>query len=329
MVGSDSNLYTQSVYLISQAAYLYYILGLPQKEVAKRLELSPSTVSRLIKAARDMNIIDIRMNPVHENSVKLHDQLLSAYYLKEVIIAPVYAGMDADQIKRSAALEGARYIQRIIRDDDILGVAWGGTMNYLIELLNPSQKKHTKFVTLHGSIYNLDYDIDVQTLVSRIAKIFSGKRYSMMVNGLLRSEDAVKIIQKEPNIVKVYQMFEQITVSLSGIGAFVPTITSSLGHSGYLQENELQELIDQGVCGDLMLRFFNKDGKECATNMENRTMAIDYAQYQKIPNKVVVASGENKAQTIAAAIKGRLIDTLIIDSLLAQQLLQLSNKSKH
>ena len=324
MLGNDTNLYTQSVYLISQAAYLYYILGLSQKDVAKKLDLSPSTISRLIKAAKDLGIIDIRMNPIHENSVKLHDQLLSAYYLKEIIIAPVCSNMDSDQVKQSVALEGARYIQRIISDNDILGIAWGGTMNYLINLLNPSQKKNTKFVTLHGSIYNFDYEIDVQTLVSEIAKAFNGKRYGMMVNGLLRSEEAVQIIQKEPNITRVYQMFEQITVSLSGIGSFVPEITSSLGHSGYLRKDELRELKEEGVCGDLMIRFFNKDGKECNTSLKNRTMAIEYDQYQKIPNKIVAASGVHKAQAIVSAINGRLIDTLIVDSLLAQQLLDLA-----
>lgn len=59
------------------------------------------------------------------------------------------------------ALEGARYLQRIITSKDVLGIAWGGTMYYLIHYLNPCQRADTIFVTLHGSLTCCDYELDV------------------------------------------------------------------------------------------------------------------------------------------------------------------------
>lgn len=317
----ELNVYEQSKFIISKASYLYFFEGLSQSEIAKKLNISISTVSRLLKQAKEEDIIEIKMSGLHKNCIDLSELIKNKFNLKTVIVAPVNECMSDLEIKKAVALEGARYVQRIISDDDVLGIAWGGTMYQLINFLNPAQKRNSKFVTLHGSIFMSDYDIDVQTLVSRMAGAFSGKKYSMLIHALLSNEKAVNIINNEPYIQNVRNMFDKITVSLSGIGSFKPQLNSPLVTSKYLNNEELSELIKEGVCGDIMLRFFDSSGNECNTSLKNRTLAIDFEKYKTIPNKVVVASGSYKSLTINSAIKGNLVNTLIIDSLLAKSIL--------
>ena len=49
--------YDQSVFLVLKAAYQYYILDRSQNQIAKDLDVSVTTVSRLLKRARDEKII--------------------------------------------------------------------------------------------------------------------------------------------------------------------------------------------------------------------------------------------------------------------------------
>ena len=49
----DSNIYMQSTNLILKAADLYYNQGMRQQEISEQLEISVSTVSRLLKKAKE------------------------------------------------------------------------------------------------------------------------------------------------------------------------------------------------------------------------------------------------------------------------------------
>lgn len=78
---------------------------------------------------------------------------------------------------------------------------------------------------------------------------------------------------------------------------------------------------DKGVYGDIILRFFDSQGKELDSDIRERTLAIDIQTYKKIPRKILVVSGVQKAKSLVAALKGGLVDVLIVDSNLAQAIL--------
>ena len=72
-------------------------------------------------------------------------------------------------------------------------------------------------------------------------------------------------------------------------------------------------LKEHHVIGDVALRFLDKEGNECDTELKERTISISLEQFRKIPVKVTLASGEEKAHAVLAALKGGLIDVLIVD----------------
>ena len=75
----------------------------------------------------------------------------------------------------------------------------------------------------------------------------------------------------------------------------------------------------------MTVRFIDINGNECNTSLKDRTLSINLEQFKKIPKKITIASGIQKAYAIIAAIKGGLIDTLIIDSRLGTELLKIWN----
>ncbi|WP_195303561.1 sugar-binding domain-containing protein [Blautia wexlerae] len=86
---------------------------------------------------------------------------------------------------------------RRLKESDILGVTWGSTVYHMINYLNPSQKVNAKFVTLHGSIACCENELDVRTLVSRMAKAFFGENYYLLTDALMSSKEASRIMKEE------------------------------------------------------------------------------------------------------------------------------------
>ena len=328
----DISMYDQSTFLILKAAYAYYIDGKAQSEIAQDLGISVTTVSRLLKKAKDDHIIEFVIRDSYIECLRLGKELKEQFNLKDVIIAPtgnlsdVQTPGEKSYAQRMVALEAARYIQRIIKKDDVLGVTWGSTVYEMINYLNPAQKIDATFVTLHGSLASCIDEWDVRTLVMRLAKAFSGKNYMLLSGALMSSEKLASLQKQERDMAYIYNLYKRVNIAINGIGSFYPELDSILALPTFLPEENLQELLDEGVVGDIALRFFNKNGKECNTSLKNRTISIEFNQFKKIPLKITLASGIQKAHTVFYALKGHLIDVLIVDEMLAKKILEIGEE---
>lgn len=319
--------YMPSTWLALRTAELYYIENMSQKEIASILNISNVTVSRMLQKAKELGIIQFSIPQAYQISLMLSDLIKKKYLLKDVIVVSLNFQNVINKtmsIKQMTALEGARYIQRIIKDNDILGLAWGKTMYYLIHYLNPCQKTSTAFVTLHGNLGNYLEELEAQDLVHRASMAFGGAQTScLFYDGLQPSEEVLNIINRKPDVIKHAHLLRHTTISVSGIGSFYPETTSPLANCSYLSNYEMMELKNENVYGDILLRFFNENGEECNTSLKDRTLSISFENYKKIPCKIIVASGKHKAQTLNAALKGKLADVLVISEDLALELTKL------
>ena len=317
--------YNPSQCLVLRAANLYYMEKRSQKEIADSLNISVSTVSRLLKRAKEEGVISFVMPQPYTECLQLERELKEKYQLTEVIVVPPDLNREESplEVKKAVALEGARYVQRIITANDVLGIAWGGTMYELIQYLNPCQKTEATFVTLHGSIISCNSKFEVDTLVRRIAMAFGGKQYALSAPGLLPDEQALEQIRRRPEVAYVFDLFKKITFSVSGIGSFYPEPTSPLSQLSYLSETDYQTLAAKEPYGDLLLRFLDQNGTECCEDLSRRTLAIDMDSYMNIPRKLIAASGTHKAYTLRAALRGRLANVLILDYALAKKVASL------
>ena len=323
--------YHQSVSLVLKVAYLYYIENKSQNEIAGMLGISITTVSRLLTKAKEDKIVEFVIRDPYIECIRLEEKLRSRFHLKDIIIAPAVTSEDGidsamaeENAKKLVAMEGARYLQRVIKENDTLGITWGSTVYHMINYLNPSQKVKARFVTLHGSIACCENELDVRTLVSRMAKAFFGENYYLLTDALMSSREAAHIMKEEKNNQRVFEMFDQINIAVSGIGSFYPIERSVLASPDFLSQEDLDALKSKGVTGDIALRFFDHDGNECPTSLSDRMITISMEQFKKIDCKISLVSGISKATTVLSALKGGLIDVLILDYRLAQEILRLS-----
>lgn len=314
--------YNQSQCIISRVAFLYYIEEKSRAEISEITGISASTISRLLKRAKEEGMIQTSMAEPYLTCNRLETQLMLQYGLKRVIVVPVEEEREdnLDDIKKKVALEGARYVQRVIRDGDVLGMAWGGTMYYLIQYLNPCRKVDANIITMHGSIADCDSKLAVKALVKRAAMAFGGKHATISYPGLLGSSDQIRRLKQE-GCKEMFSLFHEITISVCGVGGACPGRESLLFRTNYLTPEELKVIRQADVCSDLILRFIDQNGKECDTPLKERTLSIDLDVYRKIPCKIIAASGSFKAKAVTSLLRGGLVDVLIIDLNMARNLI--------
>ena len=145
----DKVVYSQSVCLMNEILEMYYLSGMTQQKIAARLNLSKPTVSRLLKSAEKNNMLSVSIREPYLDCLKLQKEFSAIYPGIKIYVVPVLKDYEKNH-KMTVAIEGARHVQRMLQDNQTLGVAWGGTIHYMIQTLNPCQKKNISVVTLHG-----------------------------------------------------------------------------------------------------------------------------------------------------------------------------------
>lgn len=318
----DPKVFTQSKNLMYKAVYLYHKAGYAQKMIADELNVSTSTVSRLLAKASESGIVTVQVDPQVEQIVALEKELGRMLPIREVIIAPSNSLSPLDS-RLAVALEGARYVQNTIKDGDIIGMCNGGTIRYLIQFLNPCRKVHTTFVMLHGTLPTYDYSVQMEENLAAISNVFGGKRFLLDFDAYVPKGAPFEYAMNRENIKKIMSLYEKVNISVSGIGALHPDLDSALADLTTVPEPGIQEFLKRNeACGDILLRFFDANGQECQDVNGLEIMSCKFETYRRIPTKIIVAAGKKKAGAVLAGIRGGLMDVLVTDMPLANELVR-------
>ncbi len=82
----------------------------------------------------------------------------------------------------------------------------------------------------------------------------------------------------------------------------------------------------KGVIGHIGGHFFDIHGNEPATSLAGRMIGIGVDDLRKCPETICVAYGENKAEAVIGALRGKFINTLIIDEKCVEKILKYIGK---
>ena len=302
------------VRLIFKCCSLYYQDGIGQKEICEILGISRPTVSRMLSAGKELGIVKIEIhNPDNLLYGQLERELEKRFNLQEVIIVPSQSEMGRAALK---------FMTRIIRDGNFIGVSMGSTLqniaraDFFIE-----NAVSCTFVPVIGGVGESRPDIHSNYIVQEFAERFGGKCVQLFSPALFSKRSLLEEFLKERTILKVTNLFRKLDVMIMGIG--VPNSEySTVLQTGYVDHKTLEEFSARGAVGDIILRYFDKNGNtEPFEDFNERVGGIKLSALKKVPYRVGVAGGKHKVEAVMGAINGGYLTVLITDVECAEGLL--------
>jgi deoxyribonucleoside regulator len=311
--------------MLSEVARLYYENNMTQSEIAKQIHTSRSTVSRLLTEAREKKVVEITIHYPWDRSPELEHHFLATFGLKDVRILES-RGRHGEEALRGVALLAARYLDSVITDDTILGVSWGRTVHYTVELLKPARKIPIKVVQLFGAAIP-NSQTDGFDVVRRTAAIYGGECYYIHAPLFVGSAEARDALLESPHIKETLRLAEKATVILSGIGSLESPLSPSQTWISYLSRQEIAELKKIGAAGHINAHHYDLAGNVLPIKLHEGIVGLGVEALKKVPVVIAVASGVEKARAILGALNGRLVNTLITDDSTAEKVLALSREN--
>ncbi|HHU49434.1 MAG TPA: RNA polymerase subunit sigma-70 [Clostridiales bacterium] len=253
-----------------------------------------------------------------ETSIEL--SVREKFGLLKVIAIPTIDA-ETDIISRIGKAAG-RYLDNIIKDNDIIGTAWGTTLyNFSTNVVPRGDLKNITVVQLCGGISNIEKNIFASEIPKNLADMYKGTPYILPLPAVVDNSRVKEIILREKNISKVLDIANKANIAIFTMGPF--GYDGALSRAGYISHDDVDRLIKKGAVGDICTRIIDIDGNVCDENLNNRTIGIELDELKKKEYRIGVAVGENRLNCIYAALKKQYANVLITDEEIALKLLKL------
>jgi DNA-binding transcriptional regulator LsrR (DeoR family) len=309
------------VRLMAKVARMYYELGIRQQEITDRLNIHQSTISRLLKRAREANVVRISVAMPSGTFPELEEGLERAYGLHEAIVVDCLP--DEQQMVRDLGSAAAFYLETTIKEREIVGISsWSRNLLAMVDALHPTQRGlGGKVIQILGGLGSPEAQLHATSLTQRLASLVGASTVLLPAPGIVGSPDARRVLEEDIYVQQVLSLFPTIDTALVGIGSLKPSkLLASSGNT--FSQAEMRQLHAAGAVGDICLRFFDSDGRLVQTPLHGRVIGMELDGLKLAKRVVGVAGGERKETAIRGALRGGWINVLITDTRTAERLLK-------
>jgi DNA-binding transcriptional regulator LsrR (DeoR family) len=319
---SDQNQSPERTDLLADVAEMYYLAGKDQMEISQIVGVTRSMVSRMLTEARQRGIVEIRVNRSLQTEPELESALVKRFGLKTARVISL-RGAEQETALANLGRAGAQMLRLYFVPDAVIALAWGTSISATVDAVEERETLPLKVVQLVGAMGARNVEYDGHALVQRLASKLGGESYFINAPYLCPSPEIADAMFATKNVAETVALGKQAQVALFGIGSSDPKY-SSYYLAGYVPREDMDDIIASGAVGDIAGIHFDLNGKFVCTDFYHRLVTIHYDDLFRIPVRIGVAGGPGKIAPILGALRGKLINVLVTDSLTARKVLEMS-----
>lgn len=313
--------------LVTKIARMYHEEGIRQPEIAERLHISQSRVSRFLKEAVNLGIVRTIVVPPPGVHSELEESVRDRFGLIDVVVASSDSNDEAS-VLTAIGRAGAAYLETTLTGEDRVGLSsWSSTLLATVESMSPGTKRTAQSVVqILGGVGNPSAQVKATHLADRLARVTGASASYFPAPGVVASPTVRDALLADPHMAEVVASWATLTVALVGIGSVEPSpLLQSSGNA--LSEGDLARLRSRGAVGDVCLQFFDSAGVAVDDDLRDRVVGISAQQLRAIPRRVGIAGGTRKHEAIRAAAAGGWVNVLITDASTAEAMLATGGES--
>ena len=304
-------------FLVEMAKH-YYLDSMSQSEIAELYKISRPTVANMLKECREKGIVEIRINGKSPFGSETGQLLKHKFGLETVCI--VSQEDDYALTLYKACMETAGFISSLLENKMKIGISWGTSLYHTIRQLPKLALVDCEIVQLVGGLGAAALYYDGAELARILADKLSARFFPVLSPILVQTQQLRDALLRETGIRETLEKATMIDLALVGLSSDLPE-ESALVKAGFLSEEEARRIYNEGSYGHLCGYHYDAQGKFMESPINNRVVGIGTVDFLKIPRRMGVACGKQKARAIHAALKGGLVTDLFTDELTALQII--------
>ena len=308
----------QDIEQLFQIAQMYYEQNLTQEEISKKLYISRSNISRMLKQARDVGIVEIMVHYPFERKRRLEVEFKKRFDLDDIVIVDL-SNCSGFELYSFTTRQAASYLNMQLNNESVLAVTCGNSILGVVHELHPKNYlPYMQVVPLLGSIETPNIILDGYYLVNQITETYKARARFIMAPFRVDDESMCSNIMKRPAVIETLTLAENATIMLTGIG--------SKRQGGYLAKEESNDFFNHGAVGYIAGYYFDRGGNIIDKPEYYNKMICAGRKMFDIPSRIAVVADPVKSEATLAALRGNLINRLCTNSVVANEILEIDDR---
>lgn len=321
VTGPGSQRRDEQAYL---AAQLYYLQDETMEAIARRLEVSRSTVSRLLKHARSTGLVHISLHPRGAGADALSRRFHQLFGVQAHVVAVREGAADVQRLEHVAQVAGA-LVSNWMTPGQVLGVAWGTTISAVVHHLVPVRAPGSAVVQLNGAANPVTSGIPYAgSIMAAAAEAFDARVHHFPVPAFFDYPESKAVMWRESSVRRVLEVQRQVGVALFGVGALSGPLVSHVYAGGYLAPGEVEQLRRERVVGDVCTVLLREDGTFADIAMNARATGPTPPELRRLERRVCVVAGTSKVSPLLGALRAGVATDLVVDETTARAVIELA-----
>lgn len=301
--------------LKTRTAWLYYMEGKTQDEIAQIIGTNRSKVLRILAQARADGTVQIRVTSRLSRCVELEGILKEKFALSTAIVVP--SPQDQNDVPEIIGRELGAYLSNRIERDMTIGLGWGRTLTTGVPAIEQRASSGVSVISMIGSLTKVS-SVNPSDFAWRVADRLAAECYMIAAPVFAPDAASRQTFMSHHGIAEVVERARRLDLAVVSTGDLSPE--SIFTRYGLLSHDEVISLERAGAVGDVLCRFIDAEGRIIDHAVNDRTLAVHPADLAGAREVVLASGGWSKLTAIRASIKLLEPEVLITDSVVAERL---------
>lgn len=304
--------------LATKAAWLSYVGGYTQSEVAKRLNVSSAKAHRLIAYAHTNNIVKIFIEGEIVECVELEEKITKNFALNSCTVVPT---IDKDLNDFNAiGTAGAAFLHQLLKktNNTVIGIGKGRTLSSVVEHLPNVKTENLKFVSVSGGLTR-KFSTNPFDVIHRIAERTNAEAYFLPVPYMAKDQQEKQMLLSQQSVTQMLNFAKTASTYIVGVGSIESN--AHVHETGLIEERIWKTMVNKKAVGDFMGCFMDKEGQKIKDQANELSLGLSTSDIQD-RQIVAIVGGANKGIATLAALRTNVITDLIINEESAKQLIK-------
>ncbi len=298
--------------LATRAAWLSFIGGYTQSEIARRLSVSPAKAHRLIALAQNRGLVKVFIEGAPAECIALEEVLVRQFGLRNCIVAPALDGDKAEGEFASVGAAAARFLHRVLfgmESGALVGVGKGRSLAASIARMPSLKRPDLRFVSVSGSLTR-KLSANPFDVVNRLVERTGGEGYYLPVPYLAADDTEKEVLLAQKSVQDMLHLARQAEVVIVGIGTLEED-DAHIRQVGMIDPAEWEELKSLDAVGDIMGSFVDIEGRpvDSRVNAHSLGLGLEELRGRRV---IAVVGGTSKGKAVLGALRTGIVTDLIL-----------------
>lgn len=248
----------------------------------------------------------------------MEDQIKMIFHIDRVRVLNCDPDCAPDEVLNILGQMVTFYINCNVQEHSVLGMSWGKTVSHVNNSITTNQNIPFTIVPIMGSMTYPDSNPESLKLSQRFARAYGGRYFPLDAPLYASSKDHLRNLLMDQGIAEAIETARKADFILTSVGSI-----EGRSWDRVIGMDKLTKLREIGCVGHIGGHFFDINGHEIDGIYKELHVGLSLEEIRGNRNVICIAACANKAEAVYGALQGKMINSLMITTPLALELMEI------